>query len=168
MMETREVIEDLALNGRGHVHASYVAKQAEIATEDAHKQLLALQSEGIVEVNFDVICPDNLRTIMTFHLEEEIPWGEWVPEPTGDCEPFKLTEEDIDVTYSPTHKFQQRLLRSGERSGSKKKSLRTLVKNVFRLSRSSKKKATERSSSTSKTVRVQRSSRREATALPGR
>jgi hypothetical protein len=169
-METLDVVKNLALDGRGHFHASVIADEVGISTDEAHEQLVDLQAKGIVTVNFDVICPDNLRTIKTFHLREEIPWDEWVVEPTGDCEPFKLTEEDIDVTYSPTYEYTQRLLRNGERPRSKKKSPMARVGNLFRPFRLTKKRRTGPSSSisTSKTAPAQRSSRRRATALPGR
>lgn len=150
-METLEVVRDLTLEGAAHFHASYVAKRVGIPTEDAHKQLAQLEAEGVVEVNFDVICPDNLSTIKTYRLREEIPWDEWVVEPTGDCEPFRLTENDIDVTYSPTQSYTQRLLRNGERSGSKKKTLlgRMRLGNLFRLFRFTRKPTTGRSTSIS-------------------
>lgn len=166
-METIEVVKGLALEGAGHFHASYVAKKVGIATDQAHEQLAMLQTEGVIEINFDLICPDNLRTVKTYHLREEIPWGELFVEETGDCEPFTLTEDDIDVTYSPTLSYTQRLLRNGERPSSKKKTPTARLGNLFRLSRFTKKTPPERCTSTSKTAPVRRSSRRRATILPG-
>jgi hypothetical protein len=167
-METIEVVKSLALEGAGHFHASYVAKQVGIATDQAHEQLAMLQTEGIIEINFDVICPDNLRTVKTYHLREEIPWGKLFTEETGDCEPFPLTEDDIDVTYSPTLNYTQRLLRNGERPSSKKKTPTERLGNLFQRFRFTKKTQPDRCTSTSKTAPVRRSSRRKATILPGR
>jgi hypothetical protein len=120
-MEVSDVVQDLALEGSAHFHASYVAKQLDIPTEEAHKCLAALQQKGIVEINFDVICPETDRTIKTYKLHEEVPLGEMFIEQTGDCEPFELTESDLLVTYSPTPDYIRRLLRDGKAHRSKKK-----------------------------------------------
>lgn len=120
-MDAADVVKDLTLAGAAHFHATYVAKKLGIAADEAHEKLADLQQQGILEVHFDVICPETDRTIKSYKLKEEVPLGEFVVEETGDCEPFELQESDLIVTYSPTATYTRRLLRNGEHSGSKKK-----------------------------------------------
>jgi hypothetical protein len=120
-MDTADVVKDLALSGSAHFHASYVAKQVGIPTAKAHEELARLEQQGILEVHFDIICPETDRTIKSYKLEEEIPLGEILVEETGDCEPFELQESDLLVTYSPKQEYVRRLLRNHEHAGSKKK-----------------------------------------------
>ncbi len=130
-MDTANVIKDLAKSGSAHFHASYVAKQLGIPTEQAHLELADLQQQGILEVHFDVICPETDRTIKSYKLKEEVPFGEFMIEETGDCQPFQLQESDLIVTYSPTQTYLRRLLRDGERSGSKKKT--PLLRRIWKI-----------------------------------
>src|SRR5262249_17575643 len=120
-MDTADVVKDLALSGSAHFHASYVAKQVGIPTAKAHEELASLEQQGILEVHFDIICPETDRTIKSYKLEEEVPLGEIFVEETGDCEPFELQESDLLVTYSPKQEYVRRLLRDHEPAGSKKK-----------------------------------------------
>jgi hypothetical protein len=137
-MDTADVVRDLALGGSAHFHASYVAKKLGVSTEEAHERLAALEQEGAVEVHFDLICPETDRTIATYKLREEIPFGQFFAEKTGDCEPFEIAESDLLVTYSPTADFTRRLLRDGEPQRSKKKTTvwKRLLGTVFRRLRS--------------------------------
>ncbi len=130
-MDTVDVVKDLALSGSAHFHASYVAKQVGISTAEAHEQLAGLKKQGILEVHFDVVCPDTDRTIKSYKLEEEVPFGELFIEKTGDCEPFELQESDLLVTYTPKQEYVQRLLRDDERSGSKKKT--SLFRRIWKI-----------------------------------
>jgi hypothetical protein len=120
-MDAADVVKDLALSGSAHFHASYVAKQLGIPTAKAHEELAGLEQQGILDLHFDVICPETDRTIKSYKLEEEVPLGEIFVEETGDCEPFELQESDLLVTYSPTQEYVRRLLRNHEHTGSKKK-----------------------------------------------
>jgi hypothetical protein len=130
-MDAADVVKDLTLAGAAHFHASYVAKKLGVSTDEAHEKLAALQQQGILEVHFDVICPETDRTIKSYKLKEEVPLGEFFVEETGDCEPFELQESDLIVTYSPTSTYTRRLLRDGEHSGSKKKT--SLVRRIRRI-----------------------------------
>lgn len=116
-MDAADVVKDLTLAGAAHFHATYVAKKLGISADEAHEKLAALQQQGILEVHFDVICPETERTIKSYKLKEEVPLGEFFIEETGDCEPFELQESDLMVTYSPTSSYTRRLLRNGEHSG---------------------------------------------------
>lgn len=131
-MDATDVVKDLALSGSAHFHASYVAKQLGIPTAKAHEELAGLEQQGVLEVHFDIICPETDRTIKSYKLEEEVPFGEVFIEETGDCEPFELQESDLLVTYSPTQDYVRRLLRDHKPSGSKKKTslLRRIWKTV--------------------------------------
>jgi hypothetical protein len=120
-MDAADVVKDLTLAGSAHFHASYVAKKLGVSTDEAHEKLAALQQQGVLEVHFDVICPETDRTIKSYKLKDEVPMGEIFIEETGDCKPFELQESDLIVTYSPTPTYTRRLLRDGEHSGSKKK-----------------------------------------------
>jgi hypothetical protein len=130
-MDTADIVKDLALSGSAHFHASYVAKQVGISTAEAHEQLAGLKKQGILEVHFDVVCPDTDRTIKSYKLEEEVPFGELFIEKTGDCEPFELQESDLLVTYSPTAEYLRRLLRDDEQPSSKKKT--SLFKRIWKI-----------------------------------
>jgi|GEM_PF-3781850 len=135
-MDTADVVKDLALDGSAHFHASYVAKKAGISTAEAHEQLASLQQQGILEVHFDVVCPETDRTIKSYKLEEEVPFGALFVEETGDCEPFELQESDLLVTYSPTTEYLRRLLRDDEQPSSKKKtSLFKRIKKIVSIGR---------------------------------
>lgn len=129
-MDATDVVKDLALDGSAHFHASYVAKKLGIPTSEAHEQLAGLKDQGILEVHFDVVCPDTDRTIKSYKLEEEVPFGELFIEDTGDCEPFELQESDLLVTYSPTAEYLRRLLRDDEQPSSKKKT--SLFKRIWK------------------------------------
>ncbi len=152
-MDTADVVKDLAVTGSAHFHASYVAKQLGIPTAQAHKELADLQRQGILEVHFDVICPETDRTIKSYKLKEEVPLGEMLIEETGDCEPFELQESDLIVTYSPTQTYQRRLLREGAQAGSKKKTslFRRIWKTVSAKLRRGASIPTRNRSSTSRT-----------------
>jgi hypothetical protein len=166
-MDARDVVRELTLDGSAHFHASYIGKQLGIPTEVAHERLAALEQEGVVEVNFDVICPETDRTIRTYKLHEEIPLGEFLIEETGDCEPFELTESDLLITYSPTPDYTRRLLRDGKTRNSKKKT--SLWKPLLRIfsprRRSTERTSRDRSTSISRmSARSKRTSRRHRVA----
>jgi hypothetical protein len=130
-MDAADVVKDLTLAGAAHFHATYVAKKLGISADEAHEKLAALEQQGLLEVHFDVICPETDRTIKSYKLKEEVPLGEFFVEETGDCEPFELQESDLIVTYSPTSTYTRRLLRDGEHPGSKKKT--SLVRRIRRI-----------------------------------
>jgi hypothetical protein len=158
-MDVRDVVRDLTLEGSAHFHASYVADKAHISTREAHEQLAALQKEGVLDVNFDVICPESDRTVGTFRLGDNVPFGETYIEPTGDCEPFELTEDDILVTYTPKTEYLRQLLREGSKKKTlarpRRHGLRKIVSRMLPVSSPSRRPA---KSSTS----------RKGRALPGR
>lgn len=152
-MDAADVVKDLAETGSAHFHASYVAKQLRISTAQAHEELAGLEREGILEVHFDVICPETDRTIKSYKLKDEVPIGEMLIEETGDCQPFELQESDLIVTYSPTQDYLRRLLRDGKRSDSKKKT--PLFQRIWKTASAKLRRGvstpTRTSSSTSKT-----------------
>lgn len=161
MAETLDIVRQLALEGASHFHASYVAKETGHSIKAAQEALESLRVEGIVDVHFEVICPESDRTIQSFQLGEVIPYGEMFYEKTGDCEPFELTEKDILVTYSPSQSFLLRLNREEKRSAKKKiPILHRLWQIASTRSRPTRSDQNRRSSSSkSRTARAPRSLR---------
>jgi hypothetical protein len=154
-MDAADVVKDLTLAGAAHFHATYVAKKLRIPADEAHEKLAALEQQGILEVHFDVICPETDRTIKTYKLKDEVPLGKFFVEETGDCEPFELQESDLIVTYSPTSTYTRRLLRDGEHPDSKKKTslarrMRRIVSARLRRGRSIQIRTRSSTSSTSR------------------
>jgi hypothetical protein len=121
----QDIVNELAGKGASHFHASYVAKKLGVSTDDAHRALAELGEQGLVDVHFDVICPENDRTIASYKLGEKIPYGEIIEERTGDCEPFELDESNVLITYSPSGEFMLQRKRDELHEGSKKKNRRS-------------------------------------------
>jgi hypothetical protein len=171
--DIRNVIKDLALDGSGHFPASYVAKKSGLSVSEAKRELETLRRSKVVEVHFDVVNPHTDRTIKSYRLKQEVPIGKPFDDPTGDSEPFELTENDILVTYSPTSDFLLKLNRSGD---SKKKSsplrklrgtidsLRTMATTALRLRNNATRSSSSTAQAPSSTAQAPRSHRRKMAA----
>jgi hypothetical protein len=99
-----EVVEDLAAKGSRGFQASYVAKRLTKSVGPVAHFLLEMVNDGRLLLRFDLICPDNGRTLETFSLEQDLPIGQL--RSYADDEPFEVRQEDIWVSYIPTDTFK--------------------------------------------------------------
>lgn len=115
------VVEDLVDRGTVGFRASYVAKRANVSEADARAVLVELVNDGRLEVEYDLICPDERgRTIQTFTAAQQLPVGEtWSSDRCDSDEPFVVTGDLILVKFVPTSEFRASIRR--QRVGAKKK-----------------------------------------------
>jgi hypothetical protein len=156
-----QIVNDLADRAASHFNASYVAKQLGVSIDEAHSLLGHLREEGLVEVHFDVLCPDSDRTIATYALGQKIPYGEIFEDKTGDCRPFELTESNILITYSPSGQLMRQRKREELHDGGSKKKippLRRAWKTLWRRLTPTKSIRPARSFRTSSTAQERKAS----------
>jgi hypothetical protein len=101
----REVVDQLAAAGRRRFRASWVADQSGVEARRAQDQLTALVSSGELTMNFEVLCPEDGRTIASFRAGEPIPVGKFLDAPDCPSGPVEVVEEELWVTFTPTDKL---------------------------------------------------------------
>lgn len=163
--DARDVVRDLAARGATHFHASLVAKQAEIPVATARERLEALREEGLVDVHFEVVCPDCDRTIASFDLGQKVPYGAAMEDDECDADSFELTEDEILVTYSPSRDLLLKVNRDTDAESAKKKKafpgrLRRISSRLRLFMRSIQKPGLSTSTSTSSPTAPARRSRK--------
>jgi hypothetical protein len=121
-------VRELAFDGESRFHATLVAEIANVSVADARHALLELAAQGDLIANYEVTCPDNGRTVKTYHSLEDVPFGEEVhSDLCDDPEPFLLEQRDVWVSFSPSRELLQRVLRDGPSRSRKKKLARATL-----------------------------------------
>jgi hypothetical protein len=116
------VVEDLAYAGSRGFRASVVASQLGASDDEVRLALMRLVGSGELTLKFDLICPDNGRTIRRYSVEEELPIGEMESDTKCETdEPFCVEKRHIWVTFEPALEFLQQVNR--KRAGEDKKKL---------------------------------------------
>ena len=119
MAETDHIdtaVEHLTDKGSSGFLASAIARRIGTNTEAVLPRLAQLVSSGDLTVRYDLLCPDNGRTIKRFSFDEELPIGqEWTDDR---CDgPFVVSESDFWVMYVPTERFRLNVRRRRSRQG---------------------------------------------------
>jgi hypothetical protein len=120
-VEVLSTVEDLAHAGSNGFRASYVASQMQAESAEVRAALIQLVQSGELDLKFDLICPDNGRTIRRYSSEEELPIGKM--ESDTKCEsddPFRVEKHHIWVTFAPSLEFVQRVNRTRANQDKKK------------------------------------------------
>ena len=110
--EIAQIVQALSREGSSGFRASQVAKQSGSPLAEVQAALMELVEEGMLELRYQLICPDNGRTIKSFSADEELPIGQEVSD--GRCEteePFVVEKSNIWVTFRPS----EALLRAANR-----------------------------------------------------
>lgn len=110
--EVGQIVQALSREGSTGFRASQVAKQTDSPIVEVQTALMKMVDEGMLELRFQLICPDNGRTIKSYRAGETLPIGEEISD--GRCEsddPFLVEKSNIWVTFKPS----ERLLRSANR-----------------------------------------------------
>ncbi len=117
-----EVVEELARSGSSGFLASHVAHEAAIPLPDARRGLTELVNQGDLEVQYELLCPDNGRSIATSSQLEDLPIGEEIQDERCESdEPFAVAREDVWVRFLPSHELLLRVNRESAGSPPKKK-----------------------------------------------
>jgi hypothetical protein len=110
--EIQRAVEDLTDEGTMGFRASAIARRLKADIGAVTKPLLTLVEDGDLRLRFDIICPDNGRTIESYWEGEELPIGQ--PRSSDKCdspEPFTVGKEHVWVTYVPSERFRTRVRR---------------------------------------------------------
>lgn len=111
--EVMQVVEELAELGSSGFRASYVSRQANMPVDEVRTELMTLVQKGQLRLKFQLICPDNSKTIRSYNSEEELPLGEELSD--GRCEtdePFLVEKSNIWVTFEPAGDLLRRANRA--------------------------------------------------------
>ncbi len=102
-----EIVEDLTDEGTAGFRASAVARRLSSRVEQVTLALLGMVRDGRLRLRFDVICPDNGRTIESFWQEQELPIGQTRRSDRCDSdEPFVVDKAHIWITFVPSERFR--------------------------------------------------------------
>jgi hypothetical protein len=105
-------IEDLTDLGTDAFRASAVARRVGSAVATVTPCLIEMVNDGRLRLRFDLLCPDNGRTIRSYREKEDLPIGEEVlSDRCGDDEPFVVEPQHIWVQFVPTEEFRARVRR---------------------------------------------------------
>lgn len=102
----RTVVEELAARGARGFRASHVATVAHEDIEKVRHDLVRLVGDGLLTMNFEVLCPDNGASVRTYGTREEIPFGQEISDER--CEslaPFIVDEDLLWVTFTPSRQL---------------------------------------------------------------
>lgn len=119
-MLAREVlstaVEDLTDLGTEAFRASAVARRVGSAVEAVAPRLMEMVNDGRLRLQFDLICPDNGRTIRSYREKEELPIGREVSsDRCASDEPFVVEPQHIWIQFVPTEQFRARVRRERAR-----------------------------------------------------
>jgi hypothetical protein len=109
-------VEDLTDEGSEAFRASAIARRVGAEIENVRQQLMQLVGEGTLRLRFDVVCPDNGRTIKSFNEETALPIGQELSSDRCESgEPFVVEPQHIWVQFVPTEAFRTRVRRERAR-----------------------------------------------------
>lgn len=102
-----QAVADLTDAGSSGFHASAVARQIGSVTEIVAPALLGMVKRGQLKLRFDLLCPDNGRTITSFDAGDQLPIGqEWQSDRCDSPEPFVVERAHIWVVFVPTESYR--------------------------------------------------------------
>jgi hypothetical protein len=116
----REIVQDLAAEGYERIHASYVAKRAEVSAPAARHSLAKMVADRDLSERFELVCPNCGRTLATYTSGEALPIGATVECHSCDIGSFVVSLNEIWITYTPTPRLYARSIRAAKRAGQKK------------------------------------------------
>jgi hypothetical protein len=98
-----DAVQALARESTRGFRASAVARRAHSPVDEVRQQLMQMVEHGQLELKFQLICPDNGRTICTFDAADELPLGKEMTDQRCETdEPFVVDKSTIWVTFKPT------------------------------------------------------------------
>lgn len=106
-------VEDLTELGSEAFRASAVARRVGSAVGTVTPRLMEMVNDGRLRLRFDLLCPDNGRTIRSYREKEELPIGQEVSsDRCGSDEPFVVEPRHIWIQFVPTEQFRARVRRA--------------------------------------------------------
>ena len=107
------VVETLTDEGSTGFRASAIARRVGASgIEAVTPALMEMVRDGRLRLRFDLLCPDNGRTITSFWEEDELPLGkDWSSDRCTSDEPFIVERRHIWVHFVPTEDFRIRVRR---------------------------------------------------------
>lgn len=101
-------VENLTDAGSRAFRASAIARTLRVTTMGpVTRSLLAMVTDGKLCLRFDLVCPDNGRTIKSFTDREALPIGDEISSDLcASDEPFTVEERHIWVQFAPTEEFR--------------------------------------------------------------
>jgi hypothetical protein len=107
-------VENLTDEGSTTFRASAIARCVRAtAVEAVTPMLMQMVRDGRLRLRFDLLCPDNGRTITSFRQEDDLPIGkEWSSDRCAGDEPFIVERRHIWVQFVPTNEFRVRVRRN--------------------------------------------------------
>lgn len=101
--EVVDIVQALARESTRGFRASVVAGRAQRPVDEVRRQLMQMVEGGQLELNYELICPDNGRTICSFDAVDELPLGQEMTDQRCETdEPFLVDKSNIWVTFKPT------------------------------------------------------------------
>lgn len=107
--DVRSVVADLVVDETAGFRASYIASLTDTDVKAVQMALIAMVDDGDLELQYQLLCPDDGNVMARFTAEEALPLGEEVDR--EDCTPFVVEKRHIWVAYVPTKKLTASLLR---------------------------------------------------------
>lgn len=107
-----QTVEDLTDEGTMGFRASAVARRLGSDTSEVTTALVDLVKREMLRLRFDVVCPDNGRTVETYWEGDSLPLGQ--TRHSDRCEttePFTVEKEHIWITFVPCEGFRARVRR---------------------------------------------------------
>ena len=109
-------VEDLTDQGAAAFRASAIASRVGDAVEAVTPGLMQMVQDGQLRLQFDLICPDNGRTIRSYSDKEQLPIGQAVSSDRCDSdEPFVVEPQHIWIQFVPTEQLRVRVRRERAR-----------------------------------------------------
>lgn len=109
-------IEELTDLGTDAFRASAVARRVGTDVGAVTPRLMEMVNDGRLRLRFDLLCPDNGRTIRSYREREELPIGQEVSsDRCGSDEPFVVEPQHIWIQFVPTEQFRSRVRRERAR-----------------------------------------------------
>jgi len=105
-------VEDLTDEGTMGFRASAVARRLGSEMSEVTTALVELVKREMLRLRFDIVCPDNGRTVETYWQGESLPLGQTRHSDRCDTtEPFTVEKEHIWITFVPSEGFRARVRR---------------------------------------------------------
>ena len=101
--DVAQIVKELAEGGSAGFRASWIARQVDAEVDDVRNELMGMVHDGALQLKYQLLCPDNGRTIRSYSNEDELPLGEEVSDERCDTdEPFLVEKSNIWVTFEQT------------------------------------------------------------------
>jgi hypothetical protein len=100
----KEAVETVARAGQKRFYGSTIAARVGTSEAAAQRELLRLVKEDLLELRFELLCPDTGVPIRTFRSLEEIPFDEEIDDERCSA-PFVIDRTDVVVVFEPSRRL---------------------------------------------------------------